>query len=81
MKGVTGRRGRDALRDFGYPHNGTETSNLGCGFREVPKAVQEGPAETIQMGFTVTARLSEGRVLQRSSNPYEIGRKIPYKYL
>lgn len=59
---------------------GLKPPTSGCGFREVPKAVQEGPAETIQMGFTVTARLSEGRVLQRSSNPCDIGRKIPYKY-
>lgn len=76
-----GRRERRHPENLVIHRMGPKPPTSGCGFREVLKAVQEGLAETIQKGFTVIARLSEERVLKRSSNPCEIGRKISRKYL
>lgn len=76
-----GRRERRHPGNLVIHRSGLKPPTSGCGFREVLKAVQEGLAETIQRDFTETARLSEGRGLKRFSDPYEIERKISYKYL
>jgi len=75
MQGVMGRRGGRHSGNLAICITGLKPPTSGCGLREVSKAVQEGPAETIQTGFTVTARLSGGRVLKRPGNLYKVGRK------
>lgn len=71
-----GRKERRHPGNLVIHRRGLKPPSSGSGFREGLKAVQKGLAETTQRRFTVTARLSEGRVLKRSGNPYEIGRKI-----